>query len=1136
MPTLPPPPVASAAAAAVVGRGAARRKVRGRAISHYSPAAAVIPAYARSGAAACAASLPVRLGGHVPSRSPLLHVQVAPARAPSRRKAPPRMSTAARLFVNPFSTAASDDDGNAAKSEDDDDNGIGRMPSEKSTDALLGQLEADTEAALRGDGSGSSGGMVVLELLDRWTGLQESHLRDLARADWSDPTHPTLRGAVRCADRVDDLVRWYDANANNDNANASNDGASIDELEPYRTALRMWGRTPTVRSGDRAAAVVDLWGNRYGGDMSRQPSIEAFDAVLRAYALSADVHVVHASPSEEGKEAWTGLLNEDGTEEKEEEEKRTYPDDKALSTLRLLHNLGDMYLAPTVSTVSYVVLALRRASRTPRGRNDGRNEWRARTAIDLVRGLNGEAAALFGDTSGDVTDEVKKHQHSYIQACCDALSMSVRSLPIQEAIEQSRYFLDEIDIHAFGHGSGLVPSLRGETDDKSSTLYILGSTLDYVLHTYKDRATVGSRPYSPSVVLEHIAIIAQASLEAIARANRWGGVLSGGDFLTFEQICFLSTRPNIVNDERVDAARYVVPLILDAESMLWTVKEDLPMESFQYLMSSWASLSGVVRSVPSSDGHAPTSPADRATQLLKYKVEKSSMRQPDQTVDLTADFNTALFAWSRARAGVFGAEKGLELFDEMGSNGIHATPDETTYGHVLRCLRYANDANMAIKAESILAEMRDEGCVKPTARHYGTVISAFAKSGHRDAAKWSKTLLKMLLISYHDSKDEALLPNSFMFCEVINAIGRDRVDPLNKVQKIKNLMRNLVDLYEETGQDILLPNEVVFDTAIRALSKIRDGEDALDALELVESLMGQMRSYSIRPNEKLVTTVINCYSNAGRPEDAELLLREMEAMELRPTHHSYNSAILAWAKAGNADRCNALLDEMLDKYAQGDGAMKPNAKTYVSVINALWKSGGPNVTDEAIDIVQLMEDNQGDKDLAPTAAAYTSVINCMARSDLPDKAVKAKEMLERAKHRGRVKPDISLYTSVLNACAYTKGSESERQKALAIAADVEAELQGNPSLRWDSIAFNTILQVYGYLIIDESERNRLSAGLLKRCCEQGLVSKPLLGTLKRFAPKVYYGLGTKSMFTKDGHIKFGKLPSEWTRNTRRSRR
>ena len=1033
---------------------------------------------------------------------------------------PGSLGIAAASFSTDAASVSAADDRDAIAADDD-------------KFALLQKLEADTDAALSGQQCELSA------LLDRWLRLHQNLLGCLTRAEWSNQTIPELQEVIRCAQRVDELVRSY--HAGGISLSSSSASGQEEKLEPYRLAIGVWSKTRTPYSGDRAAAILELWGEKFGGDMTQQPTIDAFDAVLKAYALSADVHVPDAASDEF------------------EETPREHPDDKAVSTLRLLRNLGDMYLVPTVSTVSHVTQALRRASRTPRCQNDGRNAERARTAITLLREMEQEAASLFADDRDDFTDEEEHHQYRYIQACCDAFTMSIKNLPIDEAIEESRYFLDEIDKRAIGYGSELASSLasrkRADDPDEARTTQLIQNTCAFALSAYRDRAanddTLAVIKKGRAVHdFRHISMLAMEAIDLVARMKRWDGVVSSQHYASLEVICCLTTHPSIIYDDHIDVAGEIVPLLLQCEEQLLGAKDTIIERDtgFYYLMSSWAALSGVVKQISDPDGSL-CSPADRAENLLMVKFQRNLLCDPDQRFDLTYAYNTVLSAWAKSRTGTFGAKKALDLFEEMQSNRVYATPDEVSYGLVLRCLRYAKSPILAEKAESIIADMH-KGCesgakdsVRPTPRHYGAAIAAIAKSNHRDAASLSKSLLKRLLVSYYESKHEDNLPDNYMFCEVIYAIGRDKGDS-HRALKIKNLMRNLTDLYEDTGHENLALNEAVFGTALGAIANIRDGGD--DALEVMEGITDQMRSYGCRPNERLLTVLINCYGNFRRPDAAESVLREMEAIymgsgkeKFRPTTEAYNAAILAFAKVGNAERCQALLDEMLDKYSRGEAIVKPNSNTFEYVINALWKSKGANVPKKVAYVLQLMEDKYaaGEEDLAPTAAAYTSVINAMARSDLPDKAVRAKELLEKANRQvesgnARAKPDASLYTAVLNACAFTKGSRDNRETALAIAQEVEAELHANPSLCWDSILLNTLLQVYGYLVRGESERFRLSSGLFERCCDKGLVSKQLLSTLRRFAPKVYSGLGN----TKKGEVHFGNLPAEWSRNTKRTMR
>ena len=407
------------------------------------------------------------------------------------------------ILIKPFSTAA---------------------PSGENSGQLLAiadvqQLEADTDAALQGNECN------LLELLDSWTQHQLFLKRHLKRYEWSDSANPKFQRVIRCAERVDALVRSYHDGTLNE---ITGRAALEDELKPYRVTMRVWSRTPAYYSGDRAAAVLELWGDKYGGDMSKQPTIEAFDVVLKAYALSSGVHTkARAFDEEEGK-----LVE--------------YPDDKAVSTLRLLQNLGDMYLAPTVTTVSYVIQALRRASRTPRGYDDGQNEERARTVIALMRDIGGDAAALFQENLNDLNEEAKELQQSYIQACCDALSMSVASLPISEAIEESSRYLDEIDKYAFGNTQVLIPSLasikHGDGQEMPQVIRVIKSTIRYTLNIYKDRATYDENEAGPAPDLERNAAeqffpIAGAAINVMARTRRWGGIMTPENYITFEPCC-----------------------------------------------------------------------------------------------------------------------------------------------------------------------------------------------------------------------------------------------------------------------------------------------------------------------------------------------------------------------------------------------------------------------------------------------------------------------------------------------------------------------------------------------------------------------------------------------------------------------
>jgi len=1047
--------------------------------------------------------------------------------------------------------------------------------------AHIDQLNAETDALLLQSSNSPSSTENLLHLMSQWAGLHElikSHglgqytkrPTKLMRRQWSDGNDPTMQAVVKCAERVEDLLRHY--NENGDNNGTDDDDFS---LEPYRLCMSIWSQTPTTYSGDRAAAILDMWGSKYGGDMSHQPTIHEFDVVLETYALSATVY--ENEDDADSHDMYN--VNDDekniggSTDGGHTARPREYPEDKALSTLRLLRNLGDMYLVPTITTVSCVIQALRRASRTPRGQSDGRNEERTRIVTSLLREMEDEAALLFDD-DGRNDDAANQHRYRYVQACCDAFTMAARSLPMQEAVREASHWLNEIDRRAFVGGTTLRPTLSTLTTSGSEQILVphtIDASCNYTIRVWKDRSTADDTitgSASPIEKLHCVRLAAGAADDIIAKLQRWEAVkLNAKQCRRAATIFCQSTHPSIViTAGEIGAMRDMVPLVQRAEELALEARHlhhdnRVGIETFLQLIGAWAQLSGVVSSIPATerDGFSGSRPAERVENILKatFLEGPSDNQNPQQCIDAddaARAYNYAIMAWARSRTGRLGGEKALALFDSMRgttefsenndfSFNVSAPPDERTYASVFKALRYAKSPREAIKAETLLNEMidsytrQDKGAVRPNARHFGTVIAALARSGHYEAADKAKKLLKTLLVWYHDSNDYEIMPNGSMFCDVIVAIGRRRNDR-HKVLKVSNLLKNLRDLYDETGSDRLQPNVAVYGAALGALSSA----NGADAVQMVEDVIDEMKSKSIEPNKACYTSIITAFARNGYPEKAEAVLKnEVLASEderVIANTHDFNVVINGWARDASPEglkRSRALLDDMLDRYGNGNQHVKPDSRTFTALINALWKSDDANATLEAEEVLQLMEESyiNGDASVAPSCHSYTSVINTFARSNVPDKAARALALLRRANEQyeaGNVdaRPDISMYTGVLNACAYTKGMKEAKAEALRIALEIAEELTGSPSLQVDGVAYNTLFQVYGYLIGDAEKQARLSSALLKQCCKDGQLNSHILSTLKKFAPTVYFKLPGAH----DGFVKLGALPEQWSRNTR----
>ena len=1056
----------------------------------------------------------------------------------------------------------------------------------------LRALRRETEELLRSSPAQSHAAPPpTLRLLHRWADRHAARRSALRRRRFSDPCDAARLDVIEAAGFAHRLLRRlhgeggegrypslspspspaFSASTSSASApSAEAGGGTVDErVGPYRLAMGLWGSTPTAHSGDRAAAILELWGSRYGGDLACAPSTADFDAVLEAYAMSACVETVDDDDDI--------AAAEDEVDNKDENVAASvYPDDQALSTLRLLQRMGDMHLIPALTTQSHVAHAVRRAALTPRGKQDGRNDERARTVLELVRAMDeewrGRGATEDGPAGGGRNELV-----CYVRATCDALSMASFCLPPEEAEGETRRLLrrlDEIrDCASRDGGDGL----------DEATVTMVDRALLWAIRAWEGRAIEAAassggdslggnerRPLRrPADRLADISLAAGAADAILETLRDWGHVVEKRHYGPVTHACCLAAHPSIVHSADVDVLMDVVPLLERAEELLRQMGDRYPpldVGQCNHVLSGWYSLSGVVADVGQATvaaTTAPTLPADRADRLLRYMFQRDSEGnllvhpRPERS---TRAYNYVLQAWAKSRTGTHGAQRARSLFDcmqgGMGSSDdggkyrldAVARPDEITYGAVLRALRYSRRSKDAMYADELCKEMiakydaGEEGSVRPTARHFAAAIAALSESRQdRDrAAQKTQQLLDILLSRYRESGgDPKLMPDRHIFSDVITALARSRKGSRN-AEKVLGLLDSLKELHAETEADALQPNAVVYGAALHALSAMKGDQQAIDKME---EMMNEMRENSIEPNNVCYNSLISAYAATGRGFKVEEILRAMEEryMEtgeeaLKPNVVVYTNAINAWSRTRSPDavkRARTLLDEMIEQYSNGDENMKPNSHTFTSMINVLWRSGGDDAAKNAETILEMMEERfeDGDVEASPSSHAYTSTINAWARSRAPNKAVRSLEILRRAEAQYRTgnfdaKPTVFMYTAVLNACAYTRGSRKDVEKAKLLISNVWESMLESEDIRPNAVSYNTVFIAYGNLVDDDKEREKLVAATLKLCLQEGHLTQRIIETLQKVAPGVQKRLASGG----SGLANIRRLPKEYSRN------
>jgi hypothetical protein len=132
----------------------------------------------------------------------------------------------------------------------------------------------------------------------------------------------------------------------------------------------------------------------------------------------------------------------------------------------------------------------------------------------------------------------------------------------------------------------------------------------------------------------------------------------------------------------------------------------------------------------------------------------------------------------------------------------------------------------------------------------------------------------------------------------------------------------------------------------------------------------------------------------------------------------------------------------------------------------------------------------------------------------------------------RVAVEEHAYSLVINACAFSNGSEEIESDAFRIAVIVFDELLNAKHTRPDPLTFGWFLQACGRLRVPPSQKASHLKRAFVRCCKDGLVSDFVLTRLRGAATDDLLEslLGRK---VKKAGVCVSDLPPSWSRNIHR---
>jgi pentatricopeptide repeat protein len=460
-----------------------------------------------------------------------------------------------------------------------------------------------------------------------------------------------------------------------------------------------------------------------------------------------------------------------------------------------------------------------------------------------------------------------------------------------------------------------------------------------------------------------------------------------------------------------------------------------------------------------------------------------------------------------------GVQHAQDLLDQMKAHKVQRTLE--SYTPVISALAKLGEAK---QAEVLLTRLvQDYGFqfdanLKPSLQPFQSVLWAYSKSYHPDAAKRAQALLNNMRELY-DAQVLKTEPNIMSYNIVLKCWAQS---------KSKNAPKQVTDLYEEmrssnmipdsTSMNTVLntwatktapdktealfwkfyrsyvqdplhnpqPNVISFGTVLKAwASKSFNDPTAPDRAEALFRKLFELHQSGweqCKPDAVTFASLIQCWGKSkqrGAAEKAESLLRKMQQLakegetEMAPDTICWNSAIQAWAQAGNGERAEALFKEMLVNYIRDrNERQKPNVITFTAVLSAWAKTRfykhAPKRAEKILEQMEKLHQSGALDDVKPNCVSYSILLDCLAYAKKNSSAAKAESILNQMKQSDDrdLQPNVISYNSVIKAWSFTRDAQAVA-KVTALLEELLEKSEADPRMTPNSNTFGSVLKTIG---------------------------------------------------------------------------
>jgi len=946
---------------------------------------------------------------------------------------------------------------------------------------------------------------------------------------------------LTCAENMDELLKYHiDYNIPSE---ASQFSEEKDVTHPFSIVMDAWSQSSSNDAGKMTAAVLDRWGEVYGGDLTHAPTINEFNVVLGAHAKNA---------------------SENYDQYNNQNDKLSFPAELAWDTFSFLCQLNDNALLPNATSCAYTINALSHHAFVMRYASKSfSSEMHVDVAairafslwkrmLDLMRASNSLDQALLWQAHSDILSlsshgllrREGTHGDKSQESILATVGQDTEAL-LRQVLQESQIDSDSVHYIQQAYLSVMFAWTKQQEErimnsTNSDTEELVMDVTRAALSTEALLVEMKEMGLNPQPAHYHAVVQAYKNClnKNVLLSDRKGKV---GEDLLPHVSCFElldeMEKECLVNEE--ESRGDIV------EKIAATIYEDV-IHAFVMSVHDEGSLSELTWTDRRRVKNIFTRMMDLYEQDVLW-IDRN--KQP-----LTSALNNILRVYSQTKTRHNESFKEssflLQRFCKLEPRqGGRQNPNLSTYLYYLSSLSKSNTKDAGLKALDVLKEM-EKYSIKPDIAAYTLLIKVV---GNRtDTMATAGDLVKKAMAEYDSLSDNEKRKSGFnasaLYSSLISAQIKQKV---NKGGFHFNVLKYLNERYDETGDPNLKPDIILYGIILDSISRQRGSKSnvsrSLDLLDRLESMYKRGES-DLMPTKQCYTSVITTLSKSHMDnalEQAEAILQRMESLyertgdeSTKPDHITYSAILRTISRSKppiDIERAEDIMNIMEEK-AKKSEIPWPNASAYTSLIHSFKNSGLEDLGEKASLTIERMDEahTHGNYTVKVDTIAFNAAISAWALSNSPEKAVKAWELLNDMCNRyekGDIacKPNLQSFKLVLHVCGHTTRRLSSYKNSVRVALQTQDKLLRNPGIydKPDGEFFEKLIKAFGRNIQDKEEKRNFISLAFERCAKEGLVDESVLETLKRCSPQLHRNLPIVS-----GKVSITKLPKEWWRNTK----